>query len=238
MRYAEARRGAPFACSSSGLGSTVIKKSTASKGFSHVLPGRHQDLPPAEVRGLPWPCAPFGVLVLLPVHRDRRPRRRHPRRDLRPPQRRYGGTGPIQGLLHLALLLPTLAVGARRLHDTGRSGWWLLIGLIPVVGWIILIVFFVQDSQPANKYGPTPRASARATAQAMARRPRPHPRRSNSESRSVKARLSERSGTLADDPLGVGTDQYRAPLLPRTHPGDGLRHLRVRRMATVSRGAG
>ena len=40
------------------------------------------------------------------------------------------------GILQLALLIPTLAVGARRLHDTGRSGWWLLIGLIPIVGWI------------------------------------------------------------------------------------------------------
>ncbi len=69
----------------------------------------------------------------------------------------YGGTGPIQGILQLALLLPTLAVGARRLHDTGRSGWWLLIGLIPLVGWIILIVFFVQDSHPANQYGPNPK---------------------------------------------------------------------------------
>jgi uncharacterized membrane protein YhaH (DUF805 family) len=69
----------------------------------------------------------------------------------------YSGTGPIQGLLQLALLVPTLAVGARRLHDTGRSGWWLLIGLIPVVGLIILIVFFVQDSHPANQYGPNPK---------------------------------------------------------------------------------
>jgi uncharacterized membrane protein YhaH (DUF805 family) len=69
----------------------------------------------------------------------------------------YGGTGPIQGLLQLALLIPTLAVGARRLHDTGRSGWWQLIGLIPLVGWIVLIVFFVQDSQPANQHGPNPK---------------------------------------------------------------------------------
>jgi uncharacterized membrane protein YhaH (DUF805 family) len=68
-----------------------------------------------------------------------------------------GGTGPIQGILQLALLVPTLAVGARRLHDTGRSGWWQLIGLIPIIGWIILIVFFVQDSQPANQYGPNPK---------------------------------------------------------------------------------
>jgi uncharacterized membrane protein YhaH (DUF805 family) len=67
------------------------------------------------------------------------------------------GTGPIQGILQLALLLPGLAVGVRRLHDIGRSGWWLLIGLIPFVGWIILLIFFVQDSQPANQYGPNPK---------------------------------------------------------------------------------
>jgi uncharacterized membrane protein YhaH (DUF805 family) len=69
----------------------------------------------------------------------------------------YGGTGPIQGLIQLVLLIPTLAAGARRLHDTSRSGWWLLIGLIPVVGWIILVVFFVQDSHPDNQYGPSPK---------------------------------------------------------------------------------
>src|SRR3954452_19908175 len=67
------------------------------------------------------------------------------------------GTGLIQSLASLALLLPNLAVGARRLHDTGRSGWWLLIGLIPLVGAIVLLVFFVQDSHPANQYGPNPK---------------------------------------------------------------------------------
>lgn len=64
----------------------------------------------------------------------------------------------ISYLYSLAVLLPSLAVGARRLHDTGRTGWWLLIGLIPVVGEIILIVFFVQDGQPGqNQYGPNPK---------------------------------------------------------------------------------
>ena len=70
----------------------------------------------------------------------------------------YGGTGPIQGLLQLILLVPTLAAGARRLHDTGRSGWWQLLGLIPVVGWIILVVLFAQDGQPANQHGPNPKS--------------------------------------------------------------------------------
>lgn len=71
-----------------------------------------------------------------------------------------GGTGLVGAIAGLALLLPNLGVGVRRLHDTGRSGWWLLIGLIPLVGWIVLIVFFVQDSQPDNEYGPNPKGLA------------------------------------------------------------------------------
>ena len=71
------------------------------------------------------------------------------------------GYGIITIIAELALLLPSLAVGVRRLHDTGRSGWWLLIALIPVVGTIILIVFFVLDSQQgANKYGLSPTQQA------------------------------------------------------------------------------
>jgi len=68
-----------------------------------------------------------------------------------------GGNGLLGTLLALALLLPGLAVAVRRLHDTGRSGWWVLIGLIPLVGAIVLIVFFVQDSQGENQYGPNPK---------------------------------------------------------------------------------
>ena len=70
--------------------------------------------------------------------------------------------GVIGAIVSLALLLPSIAVGIRRLHDTSRSGWWILIGLIPIVGWIILIVFYVQDSHPDNKYGPSPKAAAPA----------------------------------------------------------------------------
>ncbi|WP_149095485.1 DUF805 domain-containing protein [Paenibacillus terrae] len=69
------------------------------------------------------------------------------------------GLTPILTYLYsLAVLLPSLAVIARRLHDTGRTGWWILINLIPLVGTIILIVFLCQDSQPAeNKYGKNPK---------------------------------------------------------------------------------
>lgn len=68
------------------------------------------------------------------------------------------GSQVVSIVLALALLLPGLGVSIRRLHDTGRSGWWLLIGLVPVVGVIVLIVFYVQDSQPmTNAYGPSPK---------------------------------------------------------------------------------
>jgi len=53
----------------------------------------------------------------------------------------------LANIFGLAMLLPELAVGARRLHDTGRSGWWQLLLLLPVIGVIILIVFWVQDSK-------------------------------------------------------------------------------------------
>jgi len=53
----------------------------------------------------------------------------------------------LANIFGLAMLLPELAVGARRLHDTGRSGWWQLLLLLPVIGLIILIVFWVQESK-------------------------------------------------------------------------------------------
>ena len=59
----------------------------------------------------------------------------------------------------LAVAVPSIAVTVRRLHDTGRSGWWVLIGLLPIAGTIALIAFLVQDSQPgSNQYGPNPKA--------------------------------------------------------------------------------
>jgi uncharacterized membrane protein YhaH (DUF805 family) len=69
------------------------------------------------------------------------------------------GIGLLGGLYSLAVLLPSIAVSVRRLHDTNRSGWWLLIGLAPLIGAIVLIVFMVQDSQSdENQYGPSPKA--------------------------------------------------------------------------------
>jgi uncharacterized membrane protein YhaH (DUF805 family) len=71
------------------------------------------------------------------------------------------GIGMFTGIFALASLIPSLSVSVRRLHDTGRSGWWLLIGLIPLVGVIILLVFFAQDSEAgANRFGANPKAAA------------------------------------------------------------------------------
>ena len=61
-------------------------------------------------------------------------------------------------IYNLAVLIPGFAVLFRRLHDTGRSGWWWLIAFIPIIGWIVLIVFCCLDSQPGeNQYGPNPK---------------------------------------------------------------------------------
>ncbi|MCV6620690.1 MAG: DUF805 domain-containing protein [Cellvibrionaceae bacterium] len=68
------------------------------------------------------------------------------------------GTMFLGMIFGLAMLVPSLAIGARRLHDTGRSGWWQLLLLIPLIGFIVLLVFYVQDSHPDNDYGPNPKA--------------------------------------------------------------------------------
>lgn len=69
------------------------------------------------------------------------------------------GTGLLGGIYTLAVLIPGIAVAVRRLHDTDRSGWWVLISLIPLVGAIVFLVFMVQDSKPGeNQYGSNPKA--------------------------------------------------------------------------------
>ena len=58
----------------------------------------------------------------------------------------------------LASFIPTIAVEVRRLHDTGRNGWWLLISMIPLLGTIAILVLMAQDSTPGeNQYGPNPK---------------------------------------------------------------------------------
>jgi uncharacterized membrane protein YhaH (DUF805 family) len=60
-------------------------------------------------------------------------------------------------LMLVALLVPSISVGVRRLHDTNRSGWWLLLSFVPVVGTIVLLVFFcLEGTAGPNQYGPDP----------------------------------------------------------------------------------
>ena len=69
----------------------------------------------------------------------------------------FEDNGPFTIITTVALLLPTIAVSVRRLHDVDRSGWFLLVGLIPLVGWIVLVVVTVGDSGPDNGHGPSPK---------------------------------------------------------------------------------
>jgi uncharacterized membrane protein YhaH (DUF805 family) len=64
----------------------------------------------------------------------------------------------IAAVFYLAIILPSLAVTVRRLHDTGRTGWWVLIGIVPLVGAVVMLVFLCSDSESGqNKYGPNPK---------------------------------------------------------------------------------
>lgn len=64
----------------------------------------------------------------------------------------------------LGLILPSISVAIRRLHDTDRSGWWILIWFVPIIGFIVLLVFYLLKSDPIdNRYGPPPREGMVAT---------------------------------------------------------------------------
>jgi len=75
------------------------------------------------------------------------------------------GTGVLSSIFMLLMLVPTISAATRRLHDTGRSGWWQLITLVPLIGSIILIYFLVQDSHDANDYGQNPKVGEESEAE-------------------------------------------------------------------------
>jgi uncharacterized membrane protein YhaH (DUF805 family) len=58
----------------------------------------------------------------------------------------------LSGLFTLAVLLPSLAVGVRRLHDIDKSGWFLLVWFIPIIGWIVMIVWAIQEGKEPNRF--------------------------------------------------------------------------------------
>lgn len=71
------------------------------------------------------------------------------------------GIGLFSGIFALATALPSVAVGVRRLHDIGRSGWWLLITMVPLIGVIWLLIYTARDGDPGdNEYGANPKAVA------------------------------------------------------------------------------
>ena len=71
----------------------------------------------------------------------------------------------LSTIVGAGLLLPGLSKAIRRLHDTGRTGWWILIGLIPLIGFIVLLIFYLEKSEPTeNQYGPPPADAAPAVA--------------------------------------------------------------------------
>lgn len=77
--------------------------------------------------------------------------------------------GVLSMIYGLAMLVPGLAVSVRRLHDTGRSGWWVLISLIPFIGVIVLLVFMATDGeQGTNQWGPNPKGMSTTAAPAAA----------------------------------------------------------------------
>lgn len=68
------------------------------------------------------------------------------------------GLGILSGIYALGVMIPGIAVSVRRLHDTGRSGWWLLITFVPLIGAIVFLYFMVLDSNPErNEYGSSPK---------------------------------------------------------------------------------
>ena len=73
-----------------------------------------------------------------------------------------GGDGPLASFADLFLLVPTLAVSVRRLHDRDRSGWWLLISIIPLIGFLFLFYQYISvGTQGDNRFGPDPKAGER-----------------------------------------------------------------------------
>jgi len=76
----------------------------------------------------------------------------------------FGTIGLFYIVVALGVIIPSLALTFRRLHDTGKSAWWLLISLIPLIGGLALLYFYIQDSQEGeNQFGPDPKGRTAAS---------------------------------------------------------------------------
>ena len=74
------------------------------------------------------------------------------------PVHEESGTGALTGLLILLILIPGMSLVVRRLHDTDRSGWWILLGLIPFFGLIVFVFMCLNGTEGKNRFGPDPKA--------------------------------------------------------------------------------
>jgi uncharacterized membrane protein YhaH (DUF805 family) len=80
----------------------------------------------------------------------------------------------LETIFALALLLPALGISVRRLHDVNKSGWWVLLGLIPILGFIILLTFYIQKGDPGpNQYGDNPEGNSSVVGTDTSDVPRP-----------------------------------------------------------------
>jgi len=71
------------------------------------------------------------------------------------------GIGLLSGIYSLAVLIPSIAVSVRRLHDINKTGWWVLIAFVPLIGWLILLIMaLIAGTAGDNEYGPDPKAAA------------------------------------------------------------------------------
>lgn len=79
------------------------------------------------------------------------------------PSNPFSGGNLLSWIWTVAILIPSIAVGVRRLHDSNRSGWWLLLIFLPIIGAIVLLIFFVLDGTPgSNKFGSDPKGRGAA----------------------------------------------------------------------------